>query len=142
MPEGTHAEMHRDHKQWAAEIAMWHDDMTLWEQEYQKALAQLSPLETALRQYAEALRDHKERTRAHEERLKVHEHALGEFERGNEIEDLKLLALAKAHRDEAERHARQRGIHERLKKHHYTMLAHWSLLFKQIIAPEPAEQDR
>jgi hypothetical protein len=139
MAEGTHVDMHKDHRQWASEMAMWREDVNLWEEECRKALAQLSPLEIALRQYAEALDDHRETTQAHEGRLKEHEHALAEFERGKKVDELTLLRLAKTHREEAERHGRQRGIHERLKRHHYTMMAHWALLFKEIAKPEQSK---
>jgi hypothetical protein len=60
MAEGTHIEMHRDHKQWSNDIALWRDEIALWQEEYQKAIADLSTLETALHMHAKSIHDHEE----------------------------------------------------------------------------------
>jgi hypothetical protein len=62
--------------------------------------------------------------------LREHEHALAEFERGGPGDE--LLVMAKSHKENAEQHAQQREGHERLKKRHHTVVAHWSLLLKAL----------
>jgi hypothetical protein len=38
--------------------------------------------------------------------------------------------MAKAHGDELASHESRRQIHERIKRHHHTMMAQWNLLLK------------
>lgn len=36
------------------------------------------------------------------------------------------------HQKESEKHARQRSAHDRIRRHHHTIIANWSLLSKAV----------
>lgn len=133
MSANAHIEMHRDHVHWLDAIALWREEIGLWNEEYDRALADLASLETALRKHAKAIADHLEELNAQEGRVRAHEHALAEFESGGRGED--LITLAKTHKEEEASHARKRAAHERIKKHYHTIMAHWALLHKEITRP-------
>jgi hypothetical protein len=109
---------------------MWRDDLVIWEREIEQALADSKQLEDALRAHRKALQDHLEATGAQEQTLYKHERALAEYERGGPGED--LLPMAKVHKENAEKHAKHAAAHERLKRHHHTVMAHWSLLLEAL----------
>jgi hypothetical protein len=130
MSGNVHAAMHAEHKQWANEAALWRDDVGVWLEEIRSALADLGRLEAILRQHEKALKSHAAAVRLHEQGQKRHEHLLAEHERGGTEEQ--LVALSKAHLQEAARQAEQRGAHERVKKHQHTVMARWALLLRAL----------
>ncbi len=87
-------------------------------------------LEEALREHRRTLQTHLEAITAEEQALKDHEYALAEYERGGPGDG--LLDMARTHQENASKHAQQRQAHERLKKQHHTVMAHWSLLLKAL----------
>jgi hypothetical protein len=132
MGEYTHAEMHGDHQHWLNDGAMWSDDIGLWKDEAWKALADLVRLEAPLNRLAASIQAREEAVNQHIQKVRAHEHSVAEFERTGKGDALQLLALAKAHKAEAADHARQREIHERLKREHYAIMAHWNLLLREL----------
>jgi hypothetical protein len=43
--------------------------------------------------------------------------------------------MVRQHQEEAARHAESRAGHEKLKRHHHAVVAHWNLLLKALQAP-------
>jgi hypothetical protein len=126
----THVEMHGEHQRWLSDTAMWRDDLAHWQKEIADALDSLKELEGALRQHSQCLQGHLETLTAEEAETRSHEHALAEYERGGPGDE--LLAMARPHGEHATKHGQQRQAHERLKRQHHTVMAHWSLLVKAL----------
>jgi hypothetical protein len=122
--------MHCEHREWLSDNSMWRDDLAIWQQEIDHALGDLRTLEDALREHRKVLQCHLDAIAAEELAANQHEHALAEFERGGPGDD--LLQMAKPHQENADKHAQQWQAHERLKKGHHTVMAHWSLLHKAL----------
>ena len=126
--QGTHQDMHREHQQWASDVALWQEEVALWRKQGEKALADLAHWETMLRQHAKDLADHAAAIKNHVGRIEQHEHALAEFEEAGQNHD--LLLLAKNHRAEAALHAQQRDAHRQTKEHHHAAMAALAHLLK------------
>ncbi|HUY91319.1 MAG TPA: hypothetical protein VMV10_21455 [Pirellulales bacterium] len=126
----NHAEMHSDHRQWASEDALWEDDVHLWQGELDQTAAEMKKIEAALAEHRRSLESHAEAVRDFREEEDRHEHSLAEYERGESGED--LVVMAQKHNAEAEKQRQRRKTHERIKRHHHTMIAHWRLLCKAI----------
>ncbi|HVX63053.1 MAG TPA: hypothetical protein VHC19_20695 [Pirellulales bacterium] len=126
----THNEMHSDHRLWDSEATLWEDDIQIWEGELNAALAEMKQLEEVLAEHRKGLESHAEAIRAARADRATHEHALAKYEHGETGED--LVVLAQKHEAEAEHRAELRQTHERVKRHHHTVMAHWRLLFKAL----------
>jgi hypothetical protein len=129
-PETSHALMHREHRQWHSENELWRDDIATWQKELKTALADLAQVEKALREHEKALEVHAAAIRCYEQDAAAHEHLLAEFESGGTGD--KLVALVQAHQTGADKHAQQRSVHERIKKHHHIVIARCNLLLKAL----------
>ena len=130
MATSIHEELHHDHIVWKAEVAQWRDDVELWEHELNQAEAQMKDLEKALKAHREALFAHAAAVREREKVTNSHELALAAYEAGNTGEELPAMAVA--HKREEKSQADQRSAHDRIRRHHHTVLANWSLLLKAI----------
>ena len=129
-PETSHALMHREHRQWLSEDNLWRDDIAIWQKELKTALTDLTQVEKALHAHEKALEVHAAAVRCYEQDAAAHEHLLAEYEQGGEGD--KLVALVQAHQKGADKHAQQRAAHERIKKHHHTVIARCNLLLKAL----------
>ncbi len=128
--QGTHQDMHREHQQWVSEAALWQEEVELWHKQGDKALADLTRLETVLRQHARVLAEHAAAVKNQVERVRQHEHALADFEEGGRGDE--LLLLAKKHRAEAATHAQQRDAHRQIKQHHHAAMSAWNQVVKEL----------
>jgi chromosome segregation ATPase len=126
----THAEMHNDHRQWLSDAQLWADDLYIWQREIDEALDGMKKLEAALRDHRDGLQKHSETIAEEEKNLTCHEKALAEYEQGGSGDA--LSGMTTSHQTNAEKHVRQRILHERLKKHHHTLIAHWMMLLKAL----------
>lgn len=133
MTVSIHTEMHCDHKHRVNEIALWQEQLNHWRGELKESLRDLEQLKTALVCHDQALQKHAEELDRECTRLGRHEHALAEYEGGGAGEE--LVALAQAHRDELARQDERRSVHERIKRHHHSLMAQWHLLFGAITKP-------
>jgi hypothetical protein len=124
----SHAEMHTDHQQWVIEEVLWEDDARVWRNEIDAALVELKKLESFLRDERASLDAYAETIHGLRLRRASHESALADYEQGGCEEA--LIAMARKHEQEAEKHLNQRHAHERIKHHHHTVMAYWRLLFK------------
>lgn len=125
-----HAQMHRDHCQLRSEDDLWRLEIAAWQRELQAAVEDLSKLEAALKDHEKALQVHAGAIRICECEAGEHEHALAAFEKGGGGEE--LIDMAKAHQAEISQHELRRGVHERIKRHHHSMMAQWNMLVKAI----------
>jgi hypothetical protein len=132
MAENTHLEMHRDHQYWLKDGAFWRDEISLWKEDAQKALGDMTQLENALRELVQSICAHEESVNQHLVKITTHEHSVSEFEQKRAGDSLQLLTLAKAHKQEEADHVQQRQAHERLKKQHHTIMAQWNMLLKEL----------
>lgn len=130
MTSSIHADLHRDHILWRAEVRQWQDDIELWRNELEKAEAQLKELENALKAHREALSAHASAIQAREHATNAHETAIAAWESGETGEELPAMAIG--HQHESENQALQRSAHDRIRRHHHTVVANWSLLLKAI----------
>jgi hypothetical protein len=126
----THATMHHDHTQWLSENDMWRCDISAWQEEFRKAAADLKEIEATLKEHEKALQVHAAAIRLRGQELASHEHALAEYERGET--GTELIPLAQAHDKEAAKHTQQHDAHERIKRHHHTVMAQVSMLHKAV----------
>lgn len=133
MTTSIHEDLHHDHIIWKAEIRQWHDDVELWANELTQAEAQLKDLEQALKAHREALSAHASATRDREQATNKHESAIAAYEAGETGEALPAMAVA--HEREAESQGLQRNAHERIRRHHLSIIANWRLLLKAIDRP-------
>jgi Skp family chaperone for outer membrane proteins len=134
MTTATHTSMHQDHQKWIGENDMWRCDISAWQDEFKKAAANLKQIETALKEHEKALQTHAAAIRLREQDLAGHEHALAEYERGESGEN--LIALAKAHDNEAAKHSQQQDAHKRIKRHHHEVMAKLQALCKTLCKAE------
>jgi chromosome segregation ATPase len=131
MPANTHEDMHAEHGLWRGEIGLWNDEIAVWQEELNGALAELKRLEAVLREQQTNLEAHRQAVATHEQHLAAHERTLAAFERGGPAGN-DLLTMAKGHGHEVPRHARRRNAHERLKRRHHALMAHWSPVLKAL----------
>lgn len=129
----TFAGMHADHRLWQSEHALWRDDLESWQSQHKTALEQLAALEQMIRNHGEALDCHAEDIQRIEHSLREHEKAMAAFQREGTNAEVQEPML-KNHRQQAERQSRQRAAHERIKKHHHTVMAHVMMLKSAIEA--------
>lgn len=121
------AELHADHRHWKTELAMWRDDIDLWQKEHTTALKDLEHAAELIRRHENAVAGHLDSLKKIEASLDYHEKNLANSlsgEPGNELDN----ALAERHQEQAIQIQRQRRTHEIVKKHHHTAIAHVSSL--------------
>ena len=130
MSASLHEELHHDHIVWKAELSKWRDDTALWKKEMCQAEVQIKELEKALKSHREALESHAASVQDRMRQTNKHESAIAAYETGEAGEDLPAMAVA--HEQEAKSQDLQRKAHERIRRHHHSVMANWSLLLKTI----------
>ena len=128
MTTSIHEDLHHDHIIWKAEVSQWCDDIELWKTELEKAEAQLKDLEKALKAHREALAAHASSVQDRASATNQHDSAIAAWEAGETGETLPAMALT--HEQETKSQALQRSAHQRIRRHHHSMMANWSLLLK------------
>lgn len=130
MAPSIHEELHHSHVIWKAELGLWHDEVALWKKEIADAELHLRDLERALKVHREALEAHSLSVHNRTLHTNQHESAIAAYEAGETGEDLPAMAVA--HDREAKSQDLQRKAHERVRRHHHSVMANWSLLLKAI----------
>lgn len=133
MATADHLEMHFEHKQLMNEFALWQEQVNHWRQEFRGALAEIERLKSSLKSHDDALQKHAEELDRECTRLQGHEQALVDFERGGSGQE--LIALAQDHTKELSSQLNRRAVHERIKRHHHSLMAQWRLLFDALSKP-------
>lgn len=131
MASSIQAYLHHDHIIWKSEVNQWSNDVELWNNELEKVEAQLNDLEFALKAHREALSAHGSAIQAREQAMNSHDTAIVSLDSGETGEVLPPIG----HQRESERQAQQRSAHDRIRRHHHTVIANWSLLLKAIEQP-------
>ncbi len=133
MSSSIHSNLHHDHVVWKSEVGQWRDDIELWEDELNKAVSQLQELEKTLKDHRNALSAHASAICEREQATNAHELAIAAWEAGETGEELPAMAVQ--HQTEADKQARQRSAHDRIRRHHHSVMANWSLLLKAMSHP-------
>ncbi len=116
-----------DHHQWDFEHTHWRADIENWQREHESSLLELTKLQEFIRRHGEALASHAAALEQHDQRLRDHHRAMSELETRGGGEPMQAT-LAEEHRDCADRQQIQRQAHERIAKHHHTVMAHLKML--------------
>jgi len=118
--------MQADHRQWDRVHSTWRVDIEHWKKEHESAVAELMELQEVVRLHGDALDAHAETIERHQSGLRAHGRAMAEPHL--DVHGQLHESLKKAHREHAEKHDGQRSAHERIKKHHHTVMAHLKML--------------
>lgn len=121
--------LHNDHKYCLSEYALWHDEIRAWQGEVEQALADLKRVESALRAHQRALQVHAAAVQLYGQEVLGEEHELATAERRAAEPKTSGPAGGKC---ELEKHEKQRSDHERTKRVHHALIAHWRLLLKAL----------
>ena len=119
--------MQADQRQWDYVHSTWCVDIECWQREHESALSQLAKLQEMLRLHGEALGSHARAVEGHQQGLQDHGQAMSEYQNQGAGETLQET-MASKHRELAERQRTQHEAHERIKKHHHTVMAHVTML--------------
>jgi hypothetical protein len=119
--------MQGDHRQWDYVHSTWRADVERWQREHESALSQLAKLEEMIRQHGRALESHAQAIEHHQQGLRDHGRAMAEFQKPGGGEPVQN-AMASKHRELTGQHRTQHEAHERIKKHHHTVMAHVTML--------------
>lgn len=133
MTSSLHTELHHDHIVWKAEAAQWRDDMTIWQNELSLAEEHLRSVQEALAKHRDALTAHALLILQRAQAANRHELALAAYESGETGADLPAMAVE--HQQESLHQQQQRAAHDRIRRHHLSMIAACSLLQKAVQNP-------
>ena len=123
----TFSDMQSDHRQWDYIHSTWRADVDRWQREHESALSQLAKLEEMIRQHGEALESHSQAIARHQQHLRDHNRAMSEYQHQGAGEPMQK-AMASKHRELSGQQKTQHEAHERIKKHHHTVMANLALL--------------
>ena len=101
----------------------WRVDIERWRGEHESALSKFVKLEEMIRQHGESLESHAQAVERQQEGLRDHGRAMAEYQHQGAGERLQETMAVK-HREHAQRHKTVHEAHERMKKHHHTVMAH------------------
>ncbi|MBX7166083.1 MAG: hypothetical protein K1X74_07010 [Pirellulales bacterium] len=122
----TPEQLHREHRAWLGEDALWRDQIRAWQSELKQSAADLKKVEKALDAHAKALARHAAAIRLYEQSMLEHEHLLVQAIKGGNGQV--PPNLMPSHDAVAIEHSAQREQHERIKQRHHTVLAHLRVL--------------
>lgn len=128
--QGSHFQMHEEHRQWCADLASWQDDLVQWQAECRKLVAEAKQFELMVQDHEKLLVSHSEDINAHRIKLASHEHALTEYEKGDTGGP--LIKLSRDHSVETERHNKGQSLHSAIKQRHRALVAQWNHLRKEL----------
>jgi hypothetical protein len=130
MNAASQAQMHREHKDWQSENALWRDQLREWEQQTAKATEELEFVRSVLVKHLESLERHAAAVRLYEQKSMEHEHEIATAVAGNSPE-IPTRTDGK-HFDEAADHHQVRLRHEALKRRHHELISRFSLLVQSM----------
>lgn len=127
MQAHTRGHMRAEHWYWNKEHSNWVDDTKAWRKEIKSMLAEVADIKEMLKQHDEALKSHLDTIEAHEKTERDHEQAL-ETQDLLETDEVAPSSFDDIHAKESESHEAQRNVHERMKRHQYTIVGRWHLV--------------
>jgi hypothetical protein len=110
--------MHREHRNWQQEYESWFQDISLWDKDQKRALAELRRIEDAIYAHSAQLRSHAEAIHAWQVEMRSHEQTMAAQERSGEADLVQHQALVLRHRDAAQEPAILQASHEARHDHH------------------------
>ena len=124
---------HIQHSQFNSEHALWLDEVKLWQQQHDKALAKLADIEKALQRRASALTKHTLAIRSHIEAERQHEKSMAEAEKDPSNKNAKQAdeKTTQLHKHELKVHAQQAKLHQEYKTNHLKLMAMLNMLNKE-----------
>lgn len=122
------AKVHEQHRAWHTENTSMLDDLSMWQAEYERALASLARSESVLRDHGAALREHWLMLNRQERALQEHEGAIAAMQEAGAVDEPDP-------RDEmhvlvGRSHTTHMAAHERIKTHHHKVVAEVNRLRK------------
>lgn len=134
MSKSTQQKMHQQHAVWKQDYDTWMADVDVWKKEIKHALSDLDDIEAMLLDCLEAAQTHCDNVWENRQRLKAHEMTLGKESRLNENKTDQQWKHR--HEQQASDHVKLADAHERIKKHHYSMLSEtkklWNKAFESL----------
>lgn len=117
MDSQSHQKAHEDHIQWERHHEAWLRDVASWKDEHRAALDRVREL---FESHDEAVEAHAEAVRQHLQSFDMHEMAIAEHERGG-VGDMHE-AMDKRHRERESEHTARLAVHERMRRHHHSVM--------------------
>jgi chromosome segregation ATPase len=115
------ASMQATRRQWDSVHSSWQADVERWQREHQSALAELEKLQAMIREHGKALEAHAQTVESHYQALREYGQAMAEYERQGSAAQIAETIAAK-HRELGRQHHAQQDAHERIEKHHQTVM--------------------
>lgn len=119
--------MHTDHQQWQKEHQTWRNEIDHWRKGHTAVLSVLAELQDAIRRHEEALANHVQEIEQIALGLDEHEQSMHAYEcQGTGLEQQE--PMTKSHQLQEDRQIYQRNVHERIKRHHHTVMTQLAML--------------
>jgi hypothetical protein len=136
-----HTAMHVEHRLWESEDSLRRDELSLWSEDIDRALAELKGLEGTLKRHRDALNEEIQSVEGDRTLIQEQERAIANIAKWVD-ESTPLSELAERHAEQS-RHRRDRlAEFEALKKRHYQVMAYWRLLHQALLAPVESGMQR
>ncbi len=126
--------MRADHRHWNASELRWQADINEWQKDHEQAQSQLSELQRLVQLHGEALQSHAKAIEQCQQDQSEHDRAMSGYGTG-ENDERHEEVLAGKHLAQAKQLELQSEAHERIKKHHYTVIAGLGMLRSAIDMP-------
>ncbi len=120
--------MQADHRQWSEAHRQWRQDIEFWQDEHKNAIARLAEMQKVIQQHGEALADHARAVQQSEKAAAEHDREIADFlaGRGSLPQDV----VANEHQEQERSFDQQKGAHERIARHHESVMAQVEALEK------------
>lgn len=120
------ASVQRDRRHWESDISMWRDDVGVWRDLHSTSLIEPKRLQERLAEHCDAFETRVGQLDAHDKTFRADVHEVAEACRSGEqsVAD----SSAQDHVKEAEQPKHLGDSHDRIQKHHHTVIAHVGVL--------------
>lgn len=113
--------MHREHQAWSTDHAQSEIDVRNWTEQLSRGISELESVQRELRSHERSLASHGNEILRHEAEVARHECSLAFSSKWSAECDCE--EVVRQHVLLGEKHVREREVHERLKGHHYRIVA-------------------
>jgi hypothetical protein len=117
----TNGTMQSDHKTWLKSHAQWQQDIERWQAEHKSAVDRLGKMQNVIREHGECLQEHARTFREAQDAIAAHEREIAEQSSGtgNQPQDV----VANRHREQEGEFEKHKNAHERIRKHHESVMS-------------------
>ena len=130
----TFGSMRADHRHWNVRQLKWQADVNEWQKDHEQAQLQLAELQRLIELHGEALESHGKAIEQRQQDQLEHDRAISGYGTGENDERHEEI-LAEKHLVQAKQLEVQSESHERIKKHHHTVVAQLRMLRSAIDMP-------